>query len=68
MDTNIVIQFISTVGFPIAACVMMYREQVKTRKAHEDEAKLWADALNNNTRVLERLEVMMSGVLNSNKQ
>lgn len=68
MDTNIVIQFISTVGFPIAACVMMYMEQVKTRRAHEDEAKLWANALNNNTRVLERLEAMMSGVLNSNKQ
>ena len=68
MDINIVIQFISTVGFPIAACVMMYMEQVKTRKAHEDEAKLWADALNNNTRVLERLEVMMSAILNTNKQ
>lgn len=68
MDTNIVIQFISTVGFPIAACVMMYMEQVKTRKAHEDEAKLWADALNNNTRVLERLEVMISAILNTNKQ
>ena len=68
MDTNIVIQFISTVGFPIAACAMMYMEQVKTRMAHENEAKLWANALNNNTRVLERLEAMMSGVLNANKQ
>lgn len=67
MDANIVIQFISTVGFPIAACVMMYWEQVKTRKSHEEEAKLWAEALNNNTRVLERLEVMIGGVLHANK-
>lgn len=68
MDFAAISQMIGTLGFPIVACAFMYAEQVKTRKSHEEEAKLWAEALNNNTRVLERLEVMVSGILSSDQR
>lgn len=53
MDT--LVQFINTVGFPIACVVGMawyIREQQKT---HKEEVKELASAVSNNTLVLQKL-------------
>ena len=61
-----IVQIISTVGFPIAACLGMawyvkyqtdtYKEEVSTmRKEHADEVGKMTEALNNNTLALQRL-------------
>lgn len=61
-----IIQLISSVGFPIVACLGMgwyvkyqtdsYRDEVKEmRKEHKDEIKKITDALNNNTMALSKL-------------
>lgn len=61
-----VIQLISSVGFPIVACLGMgwyvkyqtdsYREEVKDmQKEHKEEIQKMSDALNNNTAALQRL-------------
>ncbi|MBQ1296566.1 MAG: hypothetical protein IIY21_21150 [Clostridiales bacterium] len=65
-DTMDVIQLISSVGFPIVACLGMgwyvkyqtdaYREEVKDmQKEHKEEIQKMSDALNNNTAALQRL-------------
>ena len=61
-----VIQLISSVGFPIVACLGMgwyvkyqtdsYREEVKDmQREHKEEIQKMSDALNNNTAALQRL-------------
>ena len=61
-----VVQLISSVGFPIVACLGMgwyvkyqtdsYREEVKDmQKEHKEEIQKMSDALNNNTAALQRL-------------
>lgn len=66
MDPNLIAQFISNVGFPVA-CVLLcgyyikYREDRNDEKydkllrQHEEETKSMTTALNNNTMALQRL-------------
>ena len=60
------IQLISSVGFPIVACLGMgwyvkyqtdnYRQEVKDmQKEHKEEIQKMSDALNNNTSALQKL-------------
>ena len=60
------IQLISSVGFPIVACLGMgwyvkyqtdsYREEVKDmQREHKEEIQKMSDALNNNTDALRKL-------------
>lgn len=61
-----IVQLISSVGFPIVACLGMgyyvkyqtdsYRDEVKDmRKEHKEEIRKITEALNNNTVALQRL-------------
>lgn len=61
-----IIQLISSLGFPIVACIFVavytskqtdnYRSDIKEMQAeHKDEIKQVTDALNNNTLVLQKL-------------
>lgn len=63
---NDVMTMITTVGFPIVACLFMgwyvkyqtdnYRSEVKDmQKEHKDEIQKVTEALNNNTLALQRL-------------
>lgn len=56
MDINLVVDIISNVGFPIAACVMIgwlfYREQ----ELHKEESKLLADAIASLTTAIHELK------------
>ena len=66
MDTSTVFQMITQVGAPLVFCVVLgwyikynddkSREDYKElAKAHKEESEKFADALNKNTVVLERL-------------
>lgn len=59
MDMNAVIQLISTVGFPIFACValgwLLYREQ----NEHKEEIGKLTEALNGNTTIMAQLKQLL---------
>lgn len=46
---------ISTLGFPIAMCLIMCYYINKINDAHKEETDKFAEALNNNTLVLQKL-------------
>jgi hypothetical protein len=66
------ISIISSLGFPIAACLYMakyvreqtaiYRQDIKDlRKEHKDEIGKVTEALNNNTKAVEKLCLKLEG-------
>ena len=55
MDFNIIADFISKLGFPIACCIAMFVMMEKEREAHKEEMQKVTDAVNNNTLVLQKL-------------
>lgn len=46
---NMIGSFISSYGFPIVACVVMFWYMNKEREAHQEEVKQLTTALNDNT-------------------
>lgn len=59
---------ISTLGFPIFACIMIFKAMEKQRGDHKQESEKWAAAfdrntaaLNSNTNVMQRLLDRISG-------
>lgn len=59
MDPNVIVQLISTVGFPIFACValgyLLYREQ----NEHKEEILKLTEALNGNTIIMTELKQLL---------
>ena len=55
MDANMILQAITSVGFPIVMCLMLmwYVKEISTK--HKEESDKFAEALNNNTLVLQKL-------------
>ena len=58
---NELVTLISNVGFPIFACIMIFKEMEKQRENHKTESEKWVEALNNNTNVMQRLLDKMEG-------
>lgn len=52
---DVIIQFIQNVGFPIACVVAMFWMWDRERQEHKAEAEKWAEAINNNTAVMQKL-------------
>lgn len=52
---NDFVTLISNVGFPIFACIMMFKAMEKQRDDHKTESEKWIQALNNNTNVMQKL-------------
>ena len=50
-----VMQYISQLGFPIVAFLLMWKELVDERKSHEAETAKLAEVISNNTQALIRL-------------
>lgn len=48
-------QLVSNVGFPIACVCVLFYMQNKEREAHKEESQKWVEALNNNTKVMEKV-------------
>ena len=55
MDMQAFLSAISTVGFPIAACIAMFVMLDKERENHKEEMSKVTEALNNNTIALNTL-------------
>lgn len=49
------VSLISNVGFPIFACIMMFKSMEKEQENHKEESDKWVEALNNNTNVMKEL-------------
>lgn len=50
---------ISTVGFPIVACCVMFWQSRESNKLHKEESDKWAGALTNNTVAIQKLTDMV---------
>lgn len=55
MDVNVIITLVSSVGFPIVACIGCGWYINKKDTQHKEEVDKFADALNNNTIVIQKL-------------
>ena len=59
MDYQALTTFISSIGFPIAACVAMFYYLKEESKTHKEEVDSLRDALENNTKVVAELKQML---------
>ena len=59
MDISMIIEFINTVGFPIACVAAMFWMLDRERKDHKEESDKLVEALNNNTIVLEQIKAVL---------
>lgn len=55
------VQLISTVGFPIACTMVMWYLLEKERESHKESEKQMTEAINNNTRMMEKLLDKLEG-------
>lgn len=55
MDYNVVVQTISSVGFPIVMCIMLYNQMLKSEETHKSEIEELRKAIENNTLALQNL-------------
>lgn len=61
MDFTVASQLIGSLGFPIVACIAMFYQLEKTSSRHQEESKLWTEALNNNTKAVTDLISYLKG-------
>lgn len=52
---NVITTAVSNVGFPIVCVAVLFYLQNKEREAHKEESQKLAEALNNNTVVMEKI-------------
>ena len=50
-----IVSIISNVGFPIACVIVMFYQMEKERESHKEESEKWVEAINNNTKVMEKV-------------
>lgn len=59
MDFSAVSQLISSVGFPIAACVALFWQMSKESTQHKEEIDALKESLNQNTLAITKLVLFM---------
>ena len=59
MDSQAFSQLISSVGFPIIACMIMWKSLQDSTAAHKEEMDGMKESLNQNTLVLSELKEMI---------
>lgn len=52
---GLIMQMIGSLGFPIFACIMMFKQNEKLEARHEEESKNFMTAINNNTLAIQKL-------------
>ena len=60
MDFSTLGQFIGSVGFPVVAFLLMWKQLSEERESHEKEMHEVVQAVNNNTTALVQLSERMS--------
>ena len=61
MDFTAIISAISSVGFPIVFCFVLYKTITDIQKAHKEESDKMTEAIHNNTLVIQKLVDKMDG-------
>lgn len=61
MDVSNVVQIISTVGFPIAMCLLFFWYINKNDEKHDEEVNKLSEAIHNNTLVMQKLIDKLGG-------
>ena len=56
MDTNSIVTMISSVGFPIVACVVLF-------KLYNNTITSFKDSIDNNTKAIEVLQVLIQDMM-----
>ena len=64
MDTNVIVQLISSLGFPIACCIAMFWQNNRMNENHKEEVTKLNEAINNNTIALNHLIDKLGGDIN----
>ena len=62
MDGQVIINAISTVGFPIVMCLILLYVVNKQNEEHKEEMSKITESLNNNTLVIQHLTDTLSNV------
>lgn len=52
---GLIMQMVGSLGFPIFACLMMFKQNEKLEARHEEESKNFMTAINNNTLAIQKL-------------
>ena len=60
MDISNVLSAISSVGFPIVACIALFWKNHKDDERHEEQSNKFNEAVNNNTVALVKLTEKIS--------
>lgn len=60
MDANTVTQIVSSVGFPIAMCLIMAYYVNKQGEEHKEEINAMKESIDGNTKVITELNTMMT--------
>ena len=60
MDANIILQGISTVGFPAVMCLLMYHQMNRQTEAHAEEISKLTSVINDNTVATKQLVTLLS--------
>lgn len=55
MDYSVITDFVTSVGFPIAVCLICFWYINKMSTDHKEEMNKMSEAINNNTMVMQRL-------------
>ena len=67
MDGQVIINAISTVGFPILRCVILLYMMNKQSEEHKEEMAKITESLNNNTLAIQHLtDTLVKGESNGN--
>ena len=53
---EIVTQLIASIGFPIVACIYMFKHMEKREQEHAEEIKSFISVVNNNTMAINELK------------
>lgn len=61
MDISTITQFVSTLGFPIAVCLVCFWYINKREEQHKEEVTKLSEAINNNTVVMQKLVDRLGG-------
>lgn len=62
MDINTITQFIGTLGFPIAACCVLFWYLQKESENHKQEMNNMRDAINANTSIIAELKALIQQI------
>lgn len=61
MDANVIVQIVSSLGFPIACCIAMFWQNNKLNESHKAEVSKLNEAINNNTIALNHIIDKLGG-------